>query len=137
MQEGRGPKRPPYANRGCNSPNSSSGQWNYPPPPPRSKLLDLDRLLEDAVCFCNKGCWRDYILKKETQEQDPREEAQAEGGDVRWPRERPLPAERVHGQRRSNKFGACGVPAPTYGGVPADVTGFLGTSFLSQFDSNA
>ena len=49
----------------CNNPNSSSGQWNYPPPPPRSKLLDLDRLLEDAVCFCNKGCWRDYILKKE------------------------------------------------------------------------
>ena len=23
-----------------------------------------------------------------------------------------------------------------YGGGPADVTGFLGTSFLSQFDSN-
>ena len=50
------------ANKGCNNPNSPSGQCavelHLPAP---EKLLDLD-LLEDAICFCNKPGCREYIL---------------------------------------------------------------------------
>ena len=58
MEEGRGPKRGPYANMGCKSPDTSGGQWNWLPPP--TELAGFD-LREDAVCRCNKRACQEYF----------------------------------------------------------------------------
>ena len=58
MEEGRGPKRAPCANKGCKDPDSDGGQWNWLSSIKDHAALDLR---EGAVCWCNKRGCREYF----------------------------------------------------------------------------
>ena len=58
MEEGRGPKRAPCANKGCKDPDTDGGQWNW-----LTSIKDLAAfdIREGAVCWCNKRGCREYF----------------------------------------------------------------------------
>ena len=58
MEEGRGPKRAPCANKGCKDPDTDGGLWNW-----LTSIKDLAAfdIREGAVCWCNKRGCREYF----------------------------------------------------------------------------
>ena len=58
MEEGRGPKSAPCANKGCKDPDTDGGQWNW-----LTSIKDLAAfdIREGAVCWCNKRGCREYF----------------------------------------------------------------------------
>ena len=98
MEEGRGPKRGPCANKGCKDPGTSGGQWNWLPSR-ASELAGFD-LRKGAVCWCNKRGCRDYF-KGEKKRKLKEAMFQGSANDPCLPKQ-------YTRSRRSRKFGASG-----------------------------